>query len=153
VEAGISGIPRTREWDAVVTASCGPAGDTCAFVVVAGRAPIHIGGDEDPAACLAQALAAAIEPPYRAAGVRHEGGTWAVGAVAIEVVELPADTEGDELMLTVTEEGERALEIDGRPTADLVPGLEEGAGGRYRAYVLRATRLDGRLWEVGVDPL
>lgn len=56
-------------------------------------------------------------------------------------------------MLTVTQEGERALEVDGRHTAEMPPGLEEVAGGRYDAYVLRATRLDGRLWEVGLDPL
>jgi hypothetical protein len=76
-----------------------------------------------------------------------------VGAVGIEVVELPADTEGDELMLTVTQEGERALEIDGRPTGMLPPELEAAAGGRYEAYVLRASRLDGPLWEIGLDPL
>ena len=56
-------------------------------------------------------------------------------------------------MLTMNEEGERALEIDGRPTADSIPALEEAAGGRFDAYVVRATRLDQRLWEVGIDPL
>ena len=76
----------TREWDAVVTAECGSAGDTCVFVVVPDRPPIHVGGDAAPLACLAAAL-------------------------------------------------------------------EEAAGGRFDAYVLRATRLDGRLWEIGLDPL
>lgn len=123
------------------------------FVVVAAREPIHAGADDGPLACLAAALEDALEPPYRAVGVRREGSTWAVGAVRIEVVELPADTEGQELMLTVNEEGERALEIDGRPTADSIPALEEAAGGRFDAYVARATRLDQRLWEVGIDPL
>jgi hypothetical protein len=85
--------------------------------------------------------------------VRREGDTWAVGAVAIEVVELPADTEGEELMLTVTQDGERALEVDGRPTLDGMDALERAAGGRFDAYVLRATRLDERLWQIGIDPL
>jgi hypothetical protein len=31
--------------------------------------------------------------------------------------------------------------------------LERAAGGRFDAYVLRATRIQGRLWEIGVDPL
>ena len=153
MEAGISGIPRTQRWDAVVTAECGSAGDACVFVVVAGRPPIHVEGDDGPLPCLADAIAGAIEPPYRAAGIRQEGGTWAVGAVGIEVLELRADTEGDELMLTVTQEGERALEVDGRPTAVLIPEFEEAAGGRFDAYVLRATRLAGQLWEIGIDPL
>jgi hypothetical protein len=136
-----------------VTAECGSAGDTCVFVVVSGRPPIQVGGDEGALACLAAALQDVLEPPFRAVGVRRERGTWAVGAIGIEVAELPADTEGEELMLTVTQEGEKALEIDGRPTAVLVPELERVAGGRYDAYFLRATRLEGRLWEIGIDPL
>jgi hypothetical protein len=136
-----------------VPAECGPAGDTCVFVVVEGRAPVHVEGDETPLACLAKAIEGALDPPFRAAGIRQEGSTWAVGAVGIEVVELPADTEGDELMLTVTQEGERALEVDGRSTAELMPELEAAAGDRFDAYVLRATRLDGQLWEMGIDPL
>ncbi len=112
-----------------------------------------MGGDEAPLPCLAAAIEGAMDPPFRAVGIRHEGSTWAVGAVGIEVAELPADTEGEELMLTVTQEGERALEIDGRPADVPVPGLEETAGGRYDAFVLRATRLEDRLWEIGLDPL
>jgi hypothetical protein len=101
----------------------------------------------------ARALEGGLDTPYRALAVRREGDAWAVGAVAIEVAELPADTEGGELMLTVTEEGERALEIDGSPTLDGIEPIERAAGGRYDAYVLRATRLDERLWEIGIDPL
>lgn len=56
-------------------------------------------------------------------------------------------------MFTVTQEGERALEIDGRPTAESIPALEEVVGGRFDAYVARATRLDRGLWEIGIDPL
>jgi hypothetical protein len=101
----------------------------------------------------ARALQGELEPPYRALTVRREGDMWAVGAVAIEVAELPADTEGQELMLTVTQEGERALEVDGRPTLEGIEALERAAGDRHDAYVLRATRLDERLWEIGIDPL
>jgi hypothetical protein len=153
VETGVSGIPRSREWDAVVTAECGPAGDTCVFVAVADRAPIHVGADAEPMNCLAKAVAGALEPPYRAVGIRQDGSSWAVGAVRIEVAELPADIEGDELLLTMTQEGERALEIDGRPTAETIPALDAAVGGRYDAYFVRATRLDGDIWEVTIDPL
>jgi hypothetical protein len=78
---------------------------------------------------------------------------WAVGAVAIEVAELPADVEGEELMLTVSEDGERALEIDGRPALERLDAVEAVARGRFDAYVLRAARLDRNLWEIEIDPL
>jgi hypothetical protein len=103
--------------------------------------------------CAASALEAEVEPPYRAAAVRRHGDTWAVGAVAIEVADLPADVEGEELMLTVTEEGERELLVDGRPAVAGLAALERLASGRHDAYVLRAARLQGSLWEVLIDPL
>lgn len=120
---------------------------------MAGREPIHVGADSGPLPCLARALGDGVEPPYRAVGIRQEGSTWAVGAVRIEVAELPADIEGEELLLTVTQEGERALEIDGRPTAESIPALEAVVGGRFDAYFARATRLERGLWEIGIDPL
>jgi hypothetical protein len=107
----------------------------------------------DVSECAARALEGELDPPYRALAIRREGDAWAVGAVAIEVAELPADTEGEELMLTVTQEGERALEVDGRPTLDGMDAVERVVGGRFDAYVLRAARLEGRLWEIGIDPL
>jgi hypothetical protein len=123
------------------------------FVSLADGRLIGLHGPEDAMDAAARALQGELEPPYRALTVRREGDMWAVGAVAIEVAELPADTEGEELMLTVTEEGERALEVDGRPTLEGIEAVERAAGDRYDAYVLRATRLDERLWEIGIDPL
>jgi hypothetical protein len=137
----------------VTTARSDAPGEEAVFVLLDdGRLlPLH-GAREamDPAA---RALEGELDTPYRALAVRREGDTWAVGAVAIEVAELPADTEGEELMLTVTQEGERALEVDGRPTLEGIEAVERAAGERYDAYVLRATRLDERLWEIGIDPL
>jgi hypothetical protein len=103
--------------------------------------------------CAERALGAEVEPPYRATAVRRQGNTWAIGAVAIEVADLPADVEGEELMLMVTEQGERELLVDGRPAVANLPALERLAAGRHEAYVLRAARLQGTLWEVLVDPL
>jgi hypothetical protein len=85
--------------------------------------------------------------------VRRDGDTWAIGAVTIEVADLPADVEGEELMLTVTEEGERELLVDGRPNLTAIEALTRIAGDRHPAYVLRGERLQGSLWEVTVDPL
>ena len=114
---------------------------------------ILLEGSREAADCAAGAIGDQLAPPYRAVARRREGSDWAVGAVAIEVADLPADTEGEELMLTATETGERALEVDGSPTTVGLDALERVAGGRYEAYVVRATRIEGTLWEIGVDPL
>jgi hypothetical protein len=128
-------------------------GDEAVFVLLGDGRLIPLHGPREAMEAAARALEGELDTPYRALAVRREGDVWAVGAVAIEVAELPADTEGDELLLTVTEEGERALEVDGRPTLEGIEPIERAAGGRYDAYVLRARRLDERLWEIGIDPL
>jgi hypothetical protein len=137
----------------VATARADGEGDEAVFVLLDDGRLIPLHGARDVMETAARALEGELDTPYRALAVRREGDAWAVGAVAIEVAELPADTEGDELMLTVTEEGERALEVDGRPTLEGIEPIERAAGGRHDAYVLRATRLDERLWEIGIDPL
>jgi hypothetical protein len=137
----------------VATARADAEGDEAVFVLLDDGRLIPLHGAREVMETAARALEGELDTPYRALAVRREGDAWAVGAVAIEVAELPADTEGDELMLTVTEEGERALEVDGRPTLDGIEPIERAAGGRYDAYVVRATRLDERLWEIGIDPL
>jgi hypothetical protein len=137
----------------VATARSDAQGDEAVFVLLDHGRLIPLHGGRDVMETAARALEGELDTPYRALAVRREGDSWAVGAVAIEVAELPADTEGDELLLTVTEEGERALEVDGRPTLEGIEPIERAAGGRYDAYVLRATRLDERLWEIGIDPL
>ena len=153
MEAGISGIPRSREWDAVATTRSTAEGDEAVFVLLNDGRLIPVHGSEAAMEPAARALEGELETPYRAVAVRRNGGTWAVGAVGIEVAELPADTEGNELMLTVTQEGERALEVDGRSTIEGIEALERAVGGRHDAYVLRAERLDERLWQIGIDPL
>jgi hypothetical protein len=153
VEAGISGIPRTREWDAVAAARAAAQGEEAVFVLLDDGRLLPLHGPREAMDAAARALEGELDTPYRAVVVRKEGDTWAVGAVRIEVAELPADTEGEELLLTVTEEGERALEIDGRPSLEGIEAIEQAAGGRYDAFVLRAARLEGRLWEIGIDPL
>jgi hypothetical protein len=152
VEAGISGIPRTREWDVVTSVECEADGEECVLVRTDDRL-IVLQGSREAAECAAGAIGDQLSTPYKAVARLRESSEWAVGAVAIEVAELPADTEGDELMLTATETGERALEVDGRLTEVGTEALEKIAGDRYDAYVLRATRIEGMLWEIGVDPL
>ena len=123
------------------------------MVLEPGRFLAEVGDAPDVVECAERAVGAELAPPYRATAVRRHGDTWAVGAVAIEVADLPADVEGSELMLTVTEQGERELLVDGRPVVADLRALERLAASRHQAYVLRAARLQGSLWEVQVDPL
>ena len=84
--------------------------------------------------------------------MRRDARFWGVAARRIEVAELPG-VSGDELELSVNE-GEHALRVDGMPSFGSLPALERLAEQRgLVAYVLRAQRLDGDLWEVQAAPL
>lgn len=149
--AGITGLARGRQWDAVATlADTGTPGDELAFVALSdGAFFLESSEDADPAP-FAAALGDAIAPPYRAVAVKRPG-LWAIGAVAIEVARLDPDPRGDDLELIWTGSAP-ALVVDGVP-AD--PGraaaLERIAAGRVRGpYAANAHRLRGDLWEVSV---
>lgn len=149
--AGIHGLQRLREWDAVVTVDAPSLrGDRAQFVALPDRTLLVEEGDDDLAP-LAEAVEAHLVPPYRAEAVRRHETIWAVAARAIEVVELGDDPGGDELTLTVRD-GERELLVDGARTFGSAPALERLAAD-HDSYAVRAARLEGDLWEVEVSPL
>lgn len=155
LEAGITGLARQREWDAVVTVEApGEPGDEAELVVLAdGRALVESGpAGHDPGPLVA-ALAPSMAPPYRAVARRRKD-LWAVGAVAIEVVELLPDVRGNDLELT-WDGAEQRLAVDGLPAdPSSATALERLARHREKGqYVARAHRLEGDLWEVLVLPL
>jgi hypothetical protein len=152
--AGITGLHRTREWDATAAVEVPELrGEEVAFVVLPdGSVLVDEEAGDVPLAPLADALEEQVRPPYRARGVRQDGDVWAVGAKRIEVVELRPDVEGDELEL-VSQGGERSLSVDGARSFGRVPQLEELASARVSDYAVHASRLDGSLWEVRVAPL
>jgi hypothetical protein len=149
-EVGIHGLHRQREWDELGSASApGEDGDEAWLVALTdGRVLV----EEGPAALDPRPLAAALRlrPPFRAWAVNHDGRGWTVAGRGIEVVEL--DHEGSQVEL-VWDGNERTLTVDGVDSAALAPGLERIAAARFDAYVARARRLDGRLWELSVLPL
>jgi hypothetical protein len=152
METGIHGVPRPREWEAVATAEA-PAlrGDELDFVALPdGTLVVDDDFDAEALTPLADALEQSLSPPYRARAVRRGGDTWAVAANRIQVIEVPEPVEGDEVELTVSD-GERTLLVDGGPSFGGVPTLERLSDDD--AYVVRARRLDGDLWEVRVSPL
>lgn len=99
----------------------------------------------------ARAVAGSLQPPYRARGVRQQGGRWSVAARRLRVAEL-SRVAGEELELTV-HEGRHSLVVDGMPTASGLDVLLAAARPEHASYVLRARRLRGELWELDVVPL
>jgi hypothetical protein len=150
LEAGITGLPRQREWDAVATAEApGTPGDEAEFVALDdGRLLVEEAPDGFDPAPLAAALAGAIAPPYRASAMRRPE-LWAVGAMAIEVARLDPDPDGDDLELT-WDGSMLALVVDGRPfDPSAAPALERIASDRESgAYAAHAHRLEGNVFEL-----
>jgi hypothetical protein len=151
METGIHGVPRAREWDAVVTVEVeGVEGERARFVALSDDTlVVEEGEDVEP---LAAAIDEIASLPYRAEAARRSETQWAVGIREIEVLELPDDPGGSELTLTV-HDGERTLLVDGAHTFASIRELEQLGSARGSSYVVQATRLDGAFWEVEAMPL
>ncbi len=152
LEAGITGLARQREWDAVATADApGSPGDEAEFVALTdGRILLDAGPagfDPEP---LAAALEGSIGRPYRAFALRRPE-MWAVGASGIETAQFSFD-RGDRFEL-VRAADETSLKIDGLPAAESIPELERLGEARSSTYVVRARRLTGAVFEIEVEPL
>ena len=152
-EPGIHGIARSRRWDAVATAEAPRLrGDIVHFVSLPDRTLlVEENEPDDGVSPLADAVDAALSPPYRAEAVRRGETSWAVGASRIQVAEVPGLT-GDEAELAVTRQG-RDLQVDGRTVLGRAAALERLGEAQSAEYVVRAHRLDGDLWEVEATPL
>jgi len=155
LEAGITGLARQREWDAVGTAEGpGSPGDESEFLALPdGRLLVESGPSGFDPGPLAAALAGSIEPPYRAVGVRRPE-LWAVGACAIEVARLEPDPRGDDLELT-WDGSSLALVADAMPAdPSHASALERIAAAREEGpYAAHAHRIEGSLFELLVLPL
>jgi len=148
-EVGIHGVHRQRVWDAVATVEAPElSGAEARFVALADGTLIAETEDLDVEP-LADALDAALQPPYRAEAVPRGGGLWAVAARRIEVVDVREEIAGDHVTVTMRE-GERTVEVDGERVFGGIPTLEGLAGDNA---VVTAHRLDDTLWEVEVAPL
>jgi hypothetical protein len=152
--AGITGLARGREWDAVVTlAGAGAPGDEVRFVALPDGAIVVESPAHTDAAPFAAALRDGIAPPYRALAVRRPE-LWAIGAVAIEVGRLDPDPRGDDLQLNRIGAA-LELTIDGVPAdpAQAV-ALERIAASRVDGpFAAHAQRIRGDLWELTVRAL
>jgi hypothetical protein len=151
-KAGIHGVAQPRRWDAVVAAEAPDVpGDRVEFAALPdGTLIVEEEQDDASLGALAEALETQLGPPYRAEGVRQNDDVWAVAGRRIEVATFAA--EGEEIELT-EHGGERALFVDGAQAFGSIPELETAGRRQGDAYVVRARRLDGDLWELQADPL
>jgi hypothetical protein len=152
-EPGIHGVPRVRKWDAVVPAEApGLTGESVHFVALAdGSLVVDEDEPDERLGPLADAVETMLTPPYRAEAVRRGRDSWSVGARRIAVVAEPG-IAGDEAELVVTG-GQRSLTVDGESHVPRAPALEAAGAALGQSYVVRATRLDGDLWEVEATAL
>jgi hypothetical protein len=145
-ETGIHGVPRERQYDAVITADAPEMqGATARFVGLEDGSLVIEEGDGDLTP-LAEAIEQEVKAPYRATAIRRGSTQWAVAAHGLRVIELP-EPGGDEIELVVRGD-ERTLVVDGNRSFGTLPELEALSEGDS---VIRAARLDGSLWEVRVD--
>jgi hypothetical protein len=152
-ETGLHGVPRARRWDTVARATA-PAlrGDSLHFVALdAGTLVVEEDEPDDALGPLADAVEQTISPPYRAEAVRRGPEIWAVAASRIAIASVP-DLAGEEAELTSTRDG-KVLRVDGRTTLGSARALERIGEAQGAEYVVRATRLDGDLWEIDAAPL
>jgi hypothetical protein len=147
-ETGIHGVPRERQYDAVVTTDAPDVDGKSALFVALEDGSLLVEEGEGDLTPLADAIEQEVARPYRATAIHRGGSRWAVAAHGLQVMELP-DPGGDEVELSV-HGGEKTLVVDGNRLFGTIPELEALGGGDA---VIRASRLDGDLWEVRVDPL
>jgi hypothetical protein len=147
-ETGIHGVPRERQYDAVVTTDAPDVQGANARFVGLDDGSLVIEEGEGDLTALAEAIEQAVKAPYRAIAIRRGQTQWAVAAHGLRVIELP-EPGGDEIELAIRGD-ERTLVIDGNRSFGTLPELEQLAEGDS---VIRAARLDETLWEVRVDPL
>jgi hypothetical protein len=150
--AGITGSPRGRTWDAVVSAHAPElTGESVTFTALGdGTLVVEQDVPDNSLAPVADAIEQMLPPPYRAAAAKNEGDVWTAVAESVHIVVL-AGVEADEIELTVVD-GERTLTVGDEQTIRALPALDALAD-EHDSVALHAERVDGDLYAVDVFPL
>jgi hypothetical protein len=169
VEAGVSGLARSRDWDRVEVVAVPElehdALEELTFGTLADGSVVAVtpaGLDPGLVERLAGRIRAALEGPFEAVAVRRTSLEWSLAArlLRIEEVTLPP-LEAEELVVAVGPGGEPSVLVDGEEAdAARLDGLQPAVdrlravgGARFRSFVVRARRLGPDRWAVSVDPL
>jgi hypothetical protein len=171
IPAGVTGIPRLREWDAVVLVDvpelAGSALGEIELLVPAEGALAVRATEPVPREAVDRLVAeldGRIDRPYEALAVRQDDRRFTAGARALaggESVDLPADLPASSLEVVLTPEGELQASADGEeidPAAaaqfeSALALLERHGRARFESFVVRADKADGGRWQLTVDPL
>ena len=152
--AGIHGVARAREWDAVVaTEAPDLPGTEVEFVVLEdGTLIVEDELPDEALSPLADAVDASLEAPYHVFAHRREGDVWVAAAILVDVAEVAEEIDADTVEI-VARDGELMTVVGGDLTGQRIESLEAVAEEDFDSYFLEATRIDDRLWEVSVNPL
>ena len=167
VEAGVSGLARSRDWDAVALVELRSLEDDPLEEIRFGRfadGTILVEGD-DPGGEVVDSLAARLEgvvrPPYEALASRRTRREWSLGVRELRVEELELrGVDAAEILVALGPDGDPLLVVDGVEVESATGALAEADSvlnalgrSRHRTYAVRARRTVGSRWAVSVDPL
>ncbi len=168
VPVGVSGVPRSREWDAVAVVELpeleGELLEEIVFVKLPDGSLGGYGTDVPASAVerLASRLDGLLDSPYEARAARRGTREWSVGARStnIDLIALPQGLEGEEITLAVSPDGTSMLLVDGQEPEVVSPDLEQAAAElrrcgsvRFPTFAVRAERIGAGRWSLTIDPL
>jgi hypothetical protein len=169
--AGITWIPRLREWDAVVLVDL-PELERSALAEFELAAPVGADAVAREGATvprrvvdrIVEELDVRVDRPYDALVVRKGRLTWSAGARTVrlgDTVALPAGFPATSLEVVRTPDGALEARADGEEIAstveplyaDAVAELERRGRERFESFVVRADKVAGGTWQLTIDPL
>jgi hypothetical protein len=169
--AGISGIPRVREWDAVVIVELpelerSQIGEIEVVAPDSGDVLVH--ADEPVPHRVGERIAAALDEeldrPYEVLAVRQDELRWSAGARMLRggtTLDFPPGVPATSLELALAPDGAVELRADGEIVDPALSPLFAGAAAelerhgraRFQFFVARADKVGGGAWQLTVDPL
>ena len=166
LEAGITGVPRSREWDVVRVVELPELEASrlaeISFDGLAGGG-VSVDGELSLPAAVVERLVAALDqeldPPYEAIAVRRGQLDWALAARSrqFEELTLPPLANVGMISVAVSPDGERSVYVLGEGADDegvdrTVDELERRGRERFDAFVAQAEQTSAG-WKLTIDPL
>jgi hypothetical protein len=171
IPAGVTGIPRLRDWDAVVVVELpelerSEIGEIEVVAPESGDVLLH--ADDAVPHHVGERIAAALDEevdrPYEALAVRQDGLRWSAGARMLRggtTLDFPAGLPAASLELAVAPDGAVELRADGDIVdpglsplfAEAAAELERHGRAKFQFFVARADKVAEGSWQLTMDPL